>query len=119
MESDETSSTPHALQEPKTASEFIDRGWTLHVKGERDAAISDFRKAVSLEPDSVEAYYALGMALKMMGQKQEAIEAFEKTIELVDAGQMKEDRARAGMLRHLSRSHIDMIRKGEDLNPEP
>lgn len=117
--SDETASTPHAVQEPSSAEEYVDRGWTLHVKGEHQGAVSDFRKAISLDSNSVEAYYALGMALKMMDEKQEAMEAFEKTIELVDSGNMKEDPARASMLRHLSRSHMDMIQRGQDLNPEP
>lgn len=103
---------PETIQNPTTAEDFTRRGWTLHVQGEQDRAEKDFRRAVELDSQSVEAHYGLGMALRARRKGDEAIRVFEKTIELIDAGELEEDSARATMLRRLSRSHITMIQKG-------
>ena len=110
--SDEPITASEQIQEPTNAEDFTRRGWTLHVQGEQDQAAKDFRRAAELDPNSVEAHYGLVMTLRASRNGREAIEAFEKTLELIAAGRLEDDPARATMLRRLARSHITMIQKG-------
>lgn len=100
---------------PRTADEFLQRGWTLHVQGDYTRSEADFRKALDMDANSPEATYAIGMSLKIQGKQQESVEFFKKTIELVDAGNLSDDPGRATMLRHMSQSHIVLMEKGLDL----
>ncbi len=76
---------------PSTADDFVDQGWTNHVTGEHTHSEANFRKALEINAQSIEAYYGLAMALKSQNQPQPAIEAFEKVIALINANQMKDD----------------------------
>lgn len=105
------------VAEPKKPEEFTRRGWRLHVQGEQARAEADFRQALHLDPNSVEAQYGLGLALKAQQSNQQAVQAFERAIELIKDGGLNEDQARATMLRHLSKWHIDMIEKGRNREP--
>jgi tetratricopeptide (TPR) repeat protein len=103
--------------QPKTAPDFIRRGWENRTGGKLDDAEKDFRKAISLDETSVEAYYGLGLMLKSQDRKKEAIENFTKVLEMIDTN--PEDRTRNEMLRRLSKGHINMIKGGDwDLEKE-
>ncbi len=93
-----------------TADDFIAKGWANHVNGEHADSETNFRRALVLDPQSAEAYYGLGMALKSLQQFQPALEAFEKVIGLINADQMKEEPARASMLRSLATTQTEFIR---------
>lgn len=103
------------IANPKTADDFLQRGWTLHVQGDYTRSEQDFRKALSIQSNSPEATYAIGMSLKIQGNQKESIEYFKKTIEYVDAGNLSADPGRATMLRHMSESHIVLMQSGLDL----
>ncbi|MEP7364126.1 MAG: tetratricopeptide repeat protein, partial [Acidobacteriota bacterium] len=47
-----------------------------------DKAISDFRKAIQLDPKSAEAHLWLGIALRKQGSNEEARQALEKSVAL-------------------------------------
>jgi tetratricopeptide (TPR) repeat protein len=98
-------------ENPSTADDFVTQGWTNHVTGEHTHSEADFRKALELNAQSIEAYYGLAIALKTQNQFQPAIEAFEKVVELINADQMKDDPARASILRNLANTQIEFIRK--------
>lgn len=100
---------------PKTADDFLQRGWILHVQGDYARSEADFRKAFDMESNSPEATYAIGMSLKIQGKQKESVEHFQKTIELVDAGNLNDDPGRATMLRHMSEAHIVLMKSGLDL----
>ena len=51
-------------------------------KGQLDAAIACYRKAIELDPKLAVAHYNLGIALRAKGQVDEAIAAYKKAIEL-------------------------------------
>lgn len=103
------------IVDPKTADDFLQRGWTLHVQGEYTRAEADFRKALDMNANSPEATYAIGMSLKIQGKQKESVEYFQKTIELVEAGQLNDNPGRATMLRHMSESHIVLMESGLDM----
>ena len=96
---------------PSTADDFFTQGWAEHVNGEHANSEASFRKALELNSQLIEAYYGLAMALKSQNQLQPAMEAFEKVIAAINADQMKEDPARASILRNLAITQIEFIRK--------
>jgi tetratricopeptide (TPR) repeat protein len=64
-------------QSPQTAKELIRRGSAFYSKGNLDAAIADFTRALELDPESDEARSARARALKDKGDFDAAIEDFE------------------------------------------
>jgi tetratricopeptide (TPR) repeat protein len=105
--------------EPQSAEDYMHRAWTLHVQGDYTASEADFRKALSMNPELVEAHYGLGMSYKIRQQSEPAIEEFEKTIQLLENHPIPDDPARTSMLQHLSESHIALLKKGFDEEPAP
>ena len=103
---------PQPNSAPQTAEEYFQRAWGYYVKGDQNKAEQDFQQALSVDSQSVEAYYGLGLTLKMQGSLEPALQAFEKAIDLVKAGVMREDRVRATMLRNLAEWHIYSLKSG-------
>ncbi len=66
------------IADPKTADDYLQRGWTLHVQGDYTRSEQDFRKALDIESNSPEATYAIGMSLKIQGKQKESIEYFQE-----------------------------------------
>ena len=99
--------------EPKTAQDFLRLGWKQHA-GEKlhSSAEESFRRAINLNPNLVDAYFALGLALKAQGRRDEAVEAFEKTASLLDAGVL-EDQVRTSMLHRLAIGHRNQLKEGD------
>src|SRR5262249_566211 len=50
------------------AKAFLNRGADLAGEGMLDAAIAEFREAIRLQPDYVEAHYNLGVAVHRQGK---------------------------------------------------
>ena len=57
-------------------------GFTYYMKGQMDEALSQFQKAVLLEPDAAEAYDHLGITFFNKGQLDEAIRQFGVALRL-------------------------------------
>jgi len=91
----------------ETAGAYIERGWELHARKQYDQAIEQFRKAIEVDGNAVDAYYGLGLSCKAKGEKAEAIRAFEKVIALAPG---LEDRAKAQILARLAQAHLEMLR---------
>ena len=96
---------------PTPTAEYINKGWEFKASGKFDDAETNFRKAISLDPSSVEAYYGLSLTLKAQDRRQESIAGFEKVLELIDLGM--EDHVRGEMLRRLALAHINQLRSGD------
>jgi protein O-mannosyl-transferase len=47
-----------------------------------DAAVAQFREALRIKPDDVEAYYNIGLARRRQGRNADAIDAFVRAVEL-------------------------------------
>lgn len=103
---------PEQMPEPSDLAGFMRRGWAYHARKQEDFAEADFRRALAIDPRSVDASYGLGLILKAQGRKDEAINAFRKTLELIADGAV-EDRIRAEMLRRLSLGHINELSIGD------
>jgi tetratricopeptide (TPR) repeat protein len=106
------------MPEPKDLDSYMRRGWVYHSRGRQQAAEADFRRALELDSESVDANYVLGLILKAQDRDEEAVEYFQKTIKLLEDGKL-DDKARSEMLRRLSLGHINELRKGDwDLERE-
>ena len=103
---------PTELSEPNDYESFVRRGWAHHSKGEQERAESDFRRAVSYSPESVDANFALGLNLKSQGRKEEAVEVFNKTMQLIEDGK-SESNSKTEMMRRLTLGHINELTIGD------
>ena len=103
---------PTELPEPNDYESFMRRGWAQHSKGEQERAESDFRRAVSYSPESVDANFALGLNLKSQGRKEEAVEVFNKTMQLIEDGKGESD-SKTEMMRRLTLAHINELKTGD------
>jgi len=92
---------------PEHVGTYIDLGWEFHAKKQYDQAIEQFRKAIEMDGDAVDAYYGLGLSCKAKGEKEQAIQAFEKVIELAPT---LDDRAKAQILSRLAQAHLETLR---------
>ncbi len=103
---------PSEIKDPHDHDSFLQRGWAYHARGEQEKAESDFRRAVSFSPESVEANYAMGLIMKSQDKTQEAIELFEKTMDLILQGKI-EDHSKSEMMRRLTLAHINELKTGD------
>ena len=103
---------PTEIKDPNDHDSFMRRGWAYHAQGEHEKAESDFRRAVSFSPDSVDANYAMGIILKTQGNTQEAVELFEKAMELILQGKI-DDQSKSEMMRRLTLAHINELKTGD------
>ncbi len=103
---------PRDLPQPQTSAEYQRRGYAFYARSLFPEAEDDFRKAIELDSEAVDAVYALGMALKAHGRHEESIQAFKQVLSLLNAGAVA-DRVRADMLRRLAIGHINFITKGD------
>ncbi|HEX4046462.1 MAG TPA: tetratricopeptide repeat protein, partial [Elusimicrobiota bacterium] len=62
---------------PGEASLHLDRGVALYQRGRRNEAVSDFREALRLRPDLLEAAVSLASALQAGGDARGALDALE------------------------------------------
>jgi tetratricopeptide (TPR) repeat protein len=67
----------------REAITYYDRRVALHKRGEPDGAIAEFRTALRLDPNDVNAHYNLGIALQKLGSKAEAREEFTEVQRLL------------------------------------
>ncbi len=72
------------MTEPKTASEYLDRGCDKDDKKDFKGAIEDYTKAIELKPKYAEAYYNRGCAKEELGDKEGAIADLQKAADLGD-----------------------------------
>ena len=103
---------PSEIKDPNDHDSFLLRGWAYHARGEQEKAESDFRRAVSFSPESVEANYAMGLIMKSQDKTQEAIELFEKTMDLILQGKI-EDHSKSEMMRRRTLAHINELKTGD------
>lgn len=103
---------PAESGEPTDYDGFLRRGWAYHARGEQDRAESDFRRALSYSPESVDANYALGLVLKSQDQKEDAVEVFTKTMKLIKGGKI-ESHSKSEMMRRLTLAHINELTTGD------
>jgi tetratricopeptide (TPR) repeat protein len=77
-----------------------------------DQAEADFRRAISIDPEDVDATYVLGLVLKAEGRIEEAVASFQKAVSLIEAGKV-ENKDRSEMLRRLALGHINELTEGD------
>jgi tetratricopeptide (TPR) repeat protein len=103
---------PGQMPEPRTAAEFLRRGYGYYGRSLFSEAIRDFKAAISLDSELLDAVYALGLALKADKQDEDSVKAFRQVLDLLNAGAVA-DRIRADMLRRLALGHINEITLGD------
>jgi tetratricopeptide (TPR) repeat protein len=108
----DTARDPQTMPEPHDLQGYRGRGWAYHSRGMNALAEADFRRALSIEPEDVDATYVLGLVLKSEGRKEEAIASFQKAVSLIEAGKV-ENKDRSEMLRRLALGHVNELTVGD------
>lgn len=103
---------PNEFKEPTDYNGFMQRGWANHARGNQNQAESDFRRALSYSPESVDANYALGLVMKSQGNKEGAVDLFNKAMELIKQGKI-EGHSQSEMMRRLTLGHINELTTGD------
>jgi len=70
---------------PDLARPWSNLGMALQIAGNSEAALHAFQKAISLDPDHMEAHNNSGYILRELGQPGEAIRFFRKALEINSA----------------------------------
>jgi len=70
------------LEEDDLAEAHYNLGVVLAEQGKTDEAVSEFRKALRLNPDDAEAHSNLGVALAEQGKIEEAIPEYQEALRL-------------------------------------
>jgi tetratricopeptide (TPR) repeat protein len=79
------------LDAAKTADLYSSLGGTLYKAKQFPQAVAAYRKAVSLEPNSIEDQQILAQALISAGQKDEGLAALQRLIQVQSSGGHKAD----------------------------
>ncbi len=67
---------------PTTSQAHYNLGIVLAGRGQFDAAIDHYQKALEIKPDYAQAHYNLGIVLAGRGQSDEAIAHYQKALEI-------------------------------------
>ncbi|MBI3761311.1 MAG: hypothetical protein HY260_05540, partial [Chloroflexi bacterium] len=92
------------------AQSQTDLGWALYGAGRLADAAEQFKRALMIDMNIVDAHYGLALASKALNLKEPAIAAFEKVASL--ATQL-DDPVRGGMLRRLAHGQINEMKDGD------
>jgi len=100
------------MNKPTSWEDYLKRGWAFHAKKDHKQAENNFRKALSMQSDSVDAHFALGLTCKAQGRYDDAVKSFAEALKLLEA-RTGEDSDRRQMLRRLIKGHINELTKGD------
>ncbi len=94
-------------------------GVGLQTRGKLDAAIAEYKTAISLSPKSADAYYFIGTAYRAENKNQLAIENFTHALEIrPDHDQALQDLAIEKFQQGNTNESINLLRKSLVVNPE-
>jgi tetratricopeptide (TPR) repeat protein len=71
-----------ATLNPADASAHYNLGLLYQKRGELDAAVSSFQRAVEIDPQDTDSHYQLGRIAREQGRLNEAIQHFERVVRL-------------------------------------
>jgi Tfp pilus assembly protein PilF len=97
--------------EPQTAEDYAQLAYSFHAEGKLDEAFADFRQALAIDPNLIDAHYGQGVIYKEQAKNQEAIQAFQKVLTLTAANARQDNPARITILRNLTNSYISVLQQ--------
>ena len=75
-------STQEKQSESRDATAYYNQGRAYGQKGQYDQAISDYNKAIEIDPKFATAYNNRGIAYRQKGQHDQAISDYNKALEI-------------------------------------
>ncbi len=75
-------------------------GRIYYASDKIDLAVVEYRKAIELYPDYLQAHYSMGQANMKQGNRKEAIKQFKEVVRIAPDSEMA----------HLSREHLDLLK---------
>ncbi len=98
-----------ATLNPADASAHYNLGLIYQQRGEFEAAIASFTRAVEIDPQEVDAHYQLGRIAREQNQPQEALRAFEKVVQLAPAHSQYEVWREIGLVYYSVKQYQDAL----------
>jgi tetratricopeptide (TPR) repeat protein len=98
-----------ATLNPADASAHYNLGLIYQQRGELEAAIASFTRAVEIDPQEVDAYYQLGRIAREQNRPQEALRAFEKVVQLAPAHSQYEVWREIGLVYYSVKQYQDAL----------
>ncbi len=98
--------------QPQSVDDYLRQGWAHYGRRDPSAAEERFRKAISLSPALIDAFYGLGLALKAQGKGDDAVEIFNKLVDLLEKDSTL-DSIRRTMLQRLTKGQINLLKFGD------
>ncbi|MHB1654013.1 MAG: tetratricopeptide repeat protein [Desulfitobacteriaceae bacterium] len=69
-------------QNPNSAPNHVELGWSLFQKGQYNDALAEYKKAIDLDDKNYRAYYDLGLAYRQVEKYDLAISSLQKALEI-------------------------------------
>lgn len=69
-------------QNPNSAANHVELGWSLFQKGQYNDALAEYKKAIDLDDKNYRAYYDLGLAYRQVEKYDLAISSLQKALEI-------------------------------------
>ena len=101
------------------ANEYSDKGVELDKLGKHEEALVCFNKALTIDPNNINANYNKGLALIKFGKNEEAIEYFDKAL-FLDPNNINALFSKGGIFGRLNRFEeaLECFNKMLDLDPQ-
>ena len=102
---EQADATPPVTERQLNAQDHFERGLLAYMKGERENALIDYRKALRLNSTFAEAFAAIGLVYRDLEQTTNAIESFHTALDL------QPDHPLADEMREYIESQRERLRK--------
>lgn len=98
-----------ATLNPADASAHYQLGLIYQKRGELDAAVGSFKRAVEIDPGETDAYYQLGRIARQNGRLNEAVQHFERVVQLEPAHSQNEIWRETGLVYYDAGQYQDAL----------
>jgi tetratricopeptide (TPR) repeat protein len=99
----------NATLNPADASSHYNLGLLYQQRGELDAAVNSFRRAVEIDPSETDAHYQLGRIAREQGRLDEAVKHFEQVVQQNPTHQHHEIWRETALVYYAARQYPDAL----------
>jgi len=92
-----------------TVQGLIGQGWMNYSKHQYKEAADDFRRAIELDGNAIDAHYGLGMSERRLDATDKAVESLKKALELAEDESTIIDPPRRTILRQMIGSQLSIL----------